>query len=311
LEGGSDYASVRYIFTKFAPYTKKLFDSRDDDILVPSTSPVPTFYVPILPLCLVNGCDGIGTGFSCKIPPYNPVDIKNNIMRILNREPLVKMTPWFRGFNGKITQTDDTTWVCEGIVTKKEEGKYEISELPPGLWTQKFKETLEDSGVKYENYSTETNPKFIVYSDDDFPCPKKVLHTTNMFLITPSGIRKFTSPEEILFEYSKIRLQYYKLRKAAIRNSTQSKLQIMNDKIRFISAVMDGSLKVFGRKKSDIKIDLDALNLPIEILQTRTEEYTHEKITELNAYILELTKKLEELMKTTTADMWKKDLAEL
>ena len=310
LEGGGDFASVRYIFTKFAPYTKKLFDSRDDEQLK-GVGAVPDFYVPILPLCLVNGCEGIGTGFSCKIPPYNPEDIKANIIRILNRESMKSMTPWFRGFTGKIVKTDDTTWVCEGIVKKKGEDTYEITELPPGLWTQKFKETLEDSGLKYENYSSETNPRFIVYSEKEFPCPKKIIHTTNMYLMTPNGIRKFSSPEEILFEYSKIRLQYYKIRKAAIKDGTLKKLKVLQDKIKFITAVINGELKVFGRPRNDIKIDLDTLQLPIEMLQTKTEEYCQEKITELNATIQELIKKLEELQKTSTADMWKKDLAEL
>lgn len=305
LEGGSDSASVRYIFTKFAPYTKKLFDSRDDGI-----GGQDDFYVPILPLCLVNGCEGIGTGFSCKIPPYNPDDIKANILRILNREPMQKMTPWFRGFTGKITKTDDTTWVCEGILTKSG-NQYEITDLPPGLWTQKFKESLEESGLRYENYSTETHPRFMVYSDADFPCPKKILHTTNMYLMTPTGIRKFTSPEEILFEYSKIRLQYYKLRKAAIKKSIIAKLQELNDKIKFISAVISGELKVFGRPRNEIKSDLDSMSLPIDMLQTRTEEYTKEKISEMNSNINKLTTQLDELSKTTTADMWKKDLAEL
>ena len=132
-----------------------------------------------------------------------------------------------------------------------------------------------------------------------------------MYLMTPTGIRKFTSPEEILFEYSKIRLQYYKLRKAAIKESIITKLQELNDKIKFISAVINGELKVFGRPRNEIKSDLDSMSLPIDMLQTRTEEYTKEKISEMNANINKLTNQLDELSKTTTADMWKKDLAEL
>ena len=309
LEGGDDAASVRYIFTKFAPVTRKIFDYRDDEVL--SGTPVPDFYIPVLPMCLVNGCEGIGTGFSCKIPPFNPVDLKENILRILNREPMKKMNPWYKGFTGKVTKTDDTTWTLEGNISQETQGVYKVTELPPGLWTQKFKESLEDAGLRYENHSTETHPNFVVYSDGTFACPKKNIHSTNMYLITPNGIRKFESAEEILFEYTKLRLHYYKLRKANIKETITKRLGILQDKIKFITAVIDGKLKVFARPKSEIKSDLDAMNLGIEMLKTPTEEYTAEKIVDLNNTIRELGCKLEEVIKTSTADMWKKDLSDL
>lgn len=308
LEGGSDSASVRYIFTKFAPWTKKIFDAKDDGLV---GTGVPKFYVPVLPMCLINGSEGIGTGFSCKIPPFNPSDIKANILRILDREPMKKMNPWFKGFTGTVTQIDETSWAFDGTVRKLSETMYELTELPPGMWTQKFKETLEADGYRYENHSTDEHPKFTIFSDVDFPCPRKVVHTTNMYLVTPNGIRKFESPEEILFEYSKIRLQYYKLRKTAIKEYITNKLVNMEAKIKFIKMVMEGKIPIFGRSRAAIKVDLDAAELPIEMLQTRTEEYTEEKITELNSGIQELRVRLEETIRTSTADMWKKDLNEL
>jgi DNA topoisomerase-2 len=35
----------------------------------------PQFYVPIIPMVLVNGSKGIGTGFSTEIMCYNPTQI--------------------------------------------------------------------------------------------------------------------------------------------------------------------------------------------------------------------------------------------
>ena len=311
LEGGNDSASVRYIFTKFAPYTKKIFDPRDDEILKQGVGPVPEFYVPILPMCLINGCDGIGTGFSCKIPPYNPEDIKANILRVLDREPMKKMAPWFRGFKGKITQTDDNTWVCEGKVEKVGDNTYQVTELPPGLWTQKFKETLEDSNMKYENHSNETSPKFTIYSETEFPCPKKILHTSNMFLMSSGGIKKYASPEEILFEYVKVRLQFYKARKNALKESILSKLTLLENKNKFIKLVVNGHIKIFGRSKNAIKSDLDDQNLPIEMLETKTWEYTEEKMIEIENQMGDLRTRLDEIIRTNVADMWKKDISEL
>lgn len=55
-------------------------------------------YMPILPTILVNGSEGIGTGWSTYIPNYNPRDIVANLRRLLNDEPMVPMDPWYRGF---------------------------------------------------------------------------------------------------------------------------------------------------------------------------------------------------------------------
>ena len=43
-------------------------------------------YIPILPMVLVNGADGIGTGWASKIPNYNPREIAENLLRMLDGE---------------------------------------------------------------------------------------------------------------------------------------------------------------------------------------------------------------------------------
>ena len=45
--------------------------------------------MPILPMVLVNGAEGIGTGWSTSIPNYNPRDIVANIKRLMNGEEQV------------------------------------------------------------------------------------------------------------------------------------------------------------------------------------------------------------------------------
>jgi DNA topoisomerase-2 len=76
LQGGKDSASERYIFTRLNTLTRFLFKKSDDAILQylddDGTPVEPIFYIPIIPLVLVNGAEGIGTGFSTKIPCFNP-----------------------------------------------------------------------------------------------------------------------------------------------------------------------------------------------------------------------------------------------
>ena len=309
LEGGKDHASVRYISTRLAPDTKRLFDPRDDPVLTFSGStPEPDFFVPELPMILVNGADGIGTGFSCSVPCFNPVDIKANILRILDREPMIPMNPWYRGFTGRIEKKDDQVWTAYGTVTA--EGA--VTELPPGLWTQDYKEHLEsliDSGKirGYENHSTETRPNFVIQGGP-VPVPQKDIRTSNMYLVTPNGIRKFDSPEEILFEYTKVRLQFYKARKKHLKKVLEEKIQKLDQKRIFIDMVIRGTLVVFRRPKGELVAEMIGLGLPESLLETRTLEYTEENVVALIGILEKTRAELRDLEATGLADMWKRDL---
>ena len=83
LRGGKDAASPRYIWTKFEDLTTKIFMVDDEPILTKQYDdgmPIePETYAPIIPMILINGTKGIGTGFSTTIPPFNPKDIVKSI----------------------------------------------------------------------------------------------------------------------------------------------------------------------------------------------------------------------------------------
>ena len=74
-----DHASARYIFTRMSPLAQLIFNPKDEKILTYTTEDnqqvEPKWYIPILPMVLVNGADGIGTGWMTKIPNYNPRDL--------------------------------------------------------------------------------------------------------------------------------------------------------------------------------------------------------------------------------------------
>ncbi len=102
LQGGKDAASPRYIFTRPSPITPTLFKSEDSPLLIPQDDdgqPIePRYYLPVLPMVLVNGACGIGTGFSTSVPQYSPEDIARNLERLMDGEEPLPMVPWYRGF---------------------------------------------------------------------------------------------------------------------------------------------------------------------------------------------------------------------
>ena len=62
----------------------------------------PTHYCPIVPMVLVNGSAGIGTGWSTNIPNHNIRDCIKNIRRMISGKEPLEITPFYEGFRGKI-----------------------------------------------------------------------------------------------------------------------------------------------------------------------------------------------------------------
>ena len=83
LHGGKDSAQPRYIYTKLQEISYKLFNKDDEDLYQyiedDGEKVEPNYYVPTLPMLLINGTSGIGTGWSTNIPCFNPKDIIKNI----------------------------------------------------------------------------------------------------------------------------------------------------------------------------------------------------------------------------------------
>lgn len=98
-------------------------------------------------MVLVNGSEGIGTGWSSYIPNYNPRDIVANMRRLLNGESMDPMDPWYKGFRGTIEKTatkeSGVSYTIAGLVEEINETTLRITELPIRRWTQDYKEFLE------------------------------------------------------------------------------------------------------------------------------------------------------------------------
>ena len=327
LMGGKDASQTRYIFTKLTKEARKLFDPKDDAILNylddDGRSIEPDFYMPTLPMVLVNGTEGIGTGFSCYVPPFNPDDIKENIKRVLDGEEVVPMKPWFRGFKGKVFRDEGGLWVTEG--TWRDTGsRIKVTELPPGRWTQDYKEYLESLLEKkmitsYTNNSTTEDVDFEIfgYSGKDLTKDlkmRKTFHTSNMHLFHPTrGIHKYESPEDILKDFVELRLEHYKKRKAHLIDVLEKRAEMCSLKSKFVTMVIEGRLVVFKRKKADLEKEMAAIFPKMDgnwdyLLNTRTVEYTEERVKALVDEAQQANVDLERMLKTSHITMWKTDI---
>lgn len=327
LMGGKDASQTRYIFTKLAKSTRTLFDPKDDPVLKylddDGKQIEPDYYVPILPTVLVNGTEGIGTGFSSYIPPFNPDDICNNIKRVISGENIIPMKPWFNKFKGRVFNNNEGLWITEGV-WKSSNKNISITELPPGRWTQEYKEYLDTLMEKkkitnYVNNSTTESIDFVVegYTGNDIIKDfklQKTFHVSNMHLFHPSkGIYKYESPEEILLDFVEIRTKTYKKRKTHLIHVLKEKSKKMENMSKFVDMVIHEKLIVFKRKRSDLEHEIGKIFDKIDnsydyLLNIKTYQYTHEAVQSLREETEKIKKELELLQNMSHIDMWKSDL---
>ena len=146
LCGSGDCASARYIFTKLSKIAQLIFNSKDDPALnhlyEKNRKIEPEWYAPIIPMVLINGCNGIGTAWSTNIPNFNPKDVIGNIKRFINGEPLTKMHPWYRGFRGTIKETSENSYQIYGEIGILGDNLVAITELPIRNWTETYKQSV-------------------------------------------------------------------------------------------------------------------------------------------------------------------------
>ncbi|KAJ6424702.1 hypothetical protein OIU84_025461 [Salix udensis] len=269
IVGGKDHASSRYIYTQLSPITRFLFPKDDDGLLDYLDEDGQTiernWYMPIIPMVLVNGCEGIGTGWSTFIPNYNPRDVVANIRRLLNGEMMEPMNPWYRGFKGTIekgaSKNAGCSYTVNGVINEVNETTLRVTELPVRRWTDDYRAFLNSvtEGNRDENGNLPKDPfvkDFRKYGDDaavvfevqlseeNMMAAKQEgllkkfklttsISTSNMHLFDSAGvIKKYDNPEQILEEFFHLRLEYYEKRKKVLLENLEFELLKLENKVR-------------------------------------------------------------------------------
>lgn len=243
-------------------------------------------------LRVVNGADGIGTGWSTNVPTYNPREIIRNIRAILSGQQPQPMKPWYRGFIGEVDAKNTTTYSIAGVIEQVDDSTILIKELPVSTWTNTYKQFLESmiignaaaATAKNEDGSAAAAPAPAIVKDfkenhtdttvlftvtlppeklqeclDD----KNGIHrkfklettvaTTNMNLFDlNSTIHKYETATDILYAFYDVRIEYYQKRKDHLTKKLTEEWEQLDNKVRFIMSVINGSLVVSNRKKVEL-----------------------------------------------------------
>ncbi|KAG5474813.1 hypothetical protein LSCM4_03990 [Leishmania orientalis] len=279
LHGGKDHAAGRYIFTRLMQVARAIFHPADDFVVEykddDGLSVEPFYYIPVIPMALVNGTTGIGTGFSTSIPNYNPLEIISNLERLMRGEEVHKMKPWYFGFTGTMEEKEPGKFVSHGRYEIHPDGVVSITELPIGVWTQAYKKFLEDMRekelvVQYREHTTDVTVDFEVFLHpqvleqwvaqdvvEERLQLKEYVHATNIIAFNREGqITKYLDAESVLKEFYLVRLDYYAKRKDYLLGELRRLTSKLENMVRFVREVVEGTFVVTRRKKKDLLEDL-------------------------------------------------------
>jgi DNA topoisomerase-2 len=352
IAAGKDSASERYIFTLLNKITRLIYPTVDDNILNylsdDGQTVEPIYYVPIIPMVLINGAKGIGTGFSTDIMSYNPLQIINRIELMLKKDinyKLITIDPYYQGFTGNIEKLDNgKKYLITGSYEIINDNKIKIIELPIGTWTQDYKEFLEtlidsknkDSIVKdFNDNSTDIIVNFVIeFKPGTLKelLDKKIEHnmnglqkflklysiqsTTNMHLFNnKEQLKKYYNPEEIIDDYYDTRLEYYNIRKEYLLKKLNEDLKLISNKTTFISETINDKIDLRKKKKVEIvqiltkhKFD-DIYNNDYEYLRKMPmDSVCEESIEKMKKEKDEITCSINDLESNSNEDLWLKEL---
>ena len=353
LQGGKDSASERYIFTQLNKITRYIYRKEDDAVLEyleDDGYPIePMFYVPIVPMILVNGGKGIGTGFSTDILSYSIhiliSYVKNKLANISTDN--IEFQPYYKGFVGNCEKHDNKKYIVKGIYQKINDKKVKVTELPIGHWTDDFKQHIEnlmevDKSKKnkafvkdYNDMSTDTKVDIEITMNE--PIDEKIegsnlynnfektmklyssFSTNNMHLFNENEkLIKFDKERDIIDAYYPVRLKYYQKRKDYMIHSLEKELCLLSNKARYIQSILNDEIDLRKMKKNDIlkllkehKYDTIDDDDYKYLLKMPMDSVSEENVERLMKDKDNKKKELIRLQSTTIENMWLNELEEL
>lgn len=325
-------AASRYIFTKKSKWFDSFFNEDDKKLIkyreFEGKSIEPFFYVPIVPVLLLNGAEGIGNGYAQKIMPRRLEDVVSAIGELLAGKRVKRITPWVDGFNGTIKFLEDNKIEVRGAVDVKS-ASITITEIPMSYdlssYIKKLDLLVDKNIIKdYTDLSEGENFKFEVRCTKEF-CKQSEYEILDALKLIDRLTENFTCVSEkdsiVVFEneidllksFVKIRKEYYIKRKEYLLETNSAVLKALENKVRFIKMINDGEIVIFKKSKTEVQSLLeenkfDKLPSYEYILEMRVDSLTNEKADAMQKQAWTLKQKVEEIKTKTVEDFWLEDL---
>ena len=331
-------SASRYIFASGSQAFFRLFNPEDNDILdhqtFEGTKIEPKFYTPALPVVLINGSEGVSSGFAQKILPREPQAVRDAVIHYIKTGKTTPLVPWFKDFKGTVEPGDNPRqWLICGSIKRIAPTKVQILELPVGYDLKgyiKVLDSLQETGTisDYKDLS-DSEFNFVVTIPkarldkltttqllNDLKLIKKV---TENFTCMSEGnsIVEFTSAEDIIENFTRIKREYVGKRKTWVVKCQTEALSILEAKIRFLKLVIAGKLKLSKRALTEIEADLVKHNFTKVddswdyLLGMKIWNLTEAHLAKLEAQFDKDQAALEAYSKMSIDAIWQKDITAL
>lgn len=326
-------AAPRYIFTELNPLTKYIFRKEDESILNYQTEEgqtiEPEYYLPIIPMILVNGASGIGTGWSTDLPKYDPYSLIEVLKRKLKKPNLkYAINPYYIGWNGDyIYEEENNRYITYAKYTVKNDIVH-ITELPVDISTDKYLSTLDKllDDKKIKKYIDNSNNDIVnikVYLNEKCNDIVKLLKLSNnlsmnnMITWFNGELRKWSSAEELLNTWFEKRLQYYEKRKKQWTILLEEKYNKYLNLFKFIKDIVNDKLIINKKKIETINNELEKMNYyKINnsydyLLSIPAYSFTKEKYDYYQKLAKEYEEELNAFKNMSVNELWINELKEL
>ena len=347
----SVHAAARYIFTCLDSIARFIYPTADEPVLeyrVEEGEVVePKQYIPIIPMILVNGAQGIGTGFATCVPCFSVTDLITCCKSIAQGEPQpnCNLRPFYRGFSGRI-EISNKGVITHGILHKNEiNNSISITELPIQKWTDPFLSELKAcaEGIKTikglhivtaTNMSTDTKVNIEVTfseenqntTEEEFAKLLKLsssIPTTYMYGFDATyTLKHYSTIEPIIKEHAAARLDLYERRKAHLLCSIEKKIVLNTAKEQFIDMVINDQISIRGQAKEDLVGKIREKGLPPlptkndsegfeYLLSISVSAFTKERVENLKLDVKNLNDEKDLVSSKTSSEMWYEELSQL
>jgi DNA topoisomerase II len=344
-------AAPRYIKTFKEKYFDLIFNPDDDAVLIEqifeNEKIEPRFFVPVIPLLLVNGSEGISTGFAQKILSRNPVElcqvIKNNLYERIGQQASIRgkkrssdTLPYFHGFSGTVEKGEEPQkWNIKGKIERLHTTKIRIVEIPPWVSLEEYKNTLnklEEMDV-IKSYNDMTDGEHFLFelfvtreftsnnTDEQILEKLKLIERVSenyTCLDDNLAIIEFKQVDEIMDKFIDTRIKFLAKRKSFILGKLKDKLIFLKSKWIFIKSVVEEKIKINRVPENEV-IDQIEKTKGIEkvngtynfLLSIPVSSFTEEKYKALEKEISDCMSAIRDLQEKKIEEIWIEEIEKL
>lgn len=346
---GDDAGKPRYIDVCLSKITDIIYPSIDDDLLEYKEEDnqivEPKYYIPIIPVILLNGSTGVASGWMTEIPMHSIESLITSIRNKLSNKKIdlkIHINDW-KGtisINDTINNKFKKSISYRGVVKKLSSRKFQVIDIPTDITLTKFDEMLKSSeiveSIRNHNEKELDNIDIEVILSEEFINNLGKEFTEEMFISKfklvktlpydngrnafdrNETLKQYISEEEMFDEWYELRCKLYEKRLVKLITIYEIKLKKLCNIIKFINeVVITKKLKISKMKIDEIneyltKKEYDKIDDSYSyLLQTSFLKCTKENIKKLENEQQETKKELERLKTLTVKDIWQEDLIKL